>query len=174
MRHRDGAGLAGVLELLGMEWNRVDWSNEPLILGGTHKSRKAPLHPVEQQRTVSTKVQSGRPGNLLPGQPPWVFARHNGERVVSLRAGFKAACNATGIKNLRIHDLRHTCAAWLVTSGVPLSEVRDLLGHSTSTARYAHLAPARVAMAVKLLDNDNTGESHFGHTAQNVLRFSGQ
>lgn len=53
-----------------------------------------------------------------------------------------------------MHDLRHTCAAWLVSAGVPLTEVRDLLGHSTirMTERYAHLAPERVRAAVAALD----------------------
>ncbi|MGM0543841.1 MAG: tyrosine-type recombinase/integrase [Pseudomonadota bacterium] len=50
--------------------------------------------------------------------------------------------------------VRHTCAAWLVTSGVPLAVVRDLLGHSTiaMTERYAHLAPENVRSAVARLD----------------------
>ncbi|WP_279589597.1 tyrosine-type recombinase/integrase [Pseudomonas syringae group genomosp. 3] len=53
-----------------------------------------------------------------------------------------------------IHDLRHTCAAWLATAGVPLMEIRDLLGHSTTqmTEKYAHLSPARVRDAVGILD----------------------
>ncbi len=67
-----------------------------------------------------------------------------------------------GIADFRIHDLRHTCAAWLVSAGAPLSEVRDLLGHSsvTMTEKYAHLAPENVRAAVRLLEN----ASHFGHS----------
>lgn len=67
-------------------------------------------------------------------------------------------------KDFRIHDLRHTCAAWLVSKGVPLSEVKELLGHSTinMTERYAHLAPENARAAVAVLD----GESLFGHGAQ--------
>jgi integrase len=63
-----------------------------------------------------------------------------------------------------IHDLRHTCAAWLVSAGVPLAEVRDLLGHSTvkMTERYAHLAPENVRRAVAVLE----GRSHSGHTGE--------
>lgn len=59
-----------------------------------------------------------------------------------------------GIRDFRIHDLRHTCAAWLVSAGVPLTDVGDLLGHSTvrMTERYAHLAPERVRSAVAVLD----------------------
>ena len=72
------------------------------------------------------------------------------------------ACRRAGIKDFRIHDLRHTCAAWLVSMGVPLTEVRDLLGHSTvkMTERYAHLAPENVRAAVEQLDGMR---SRFGH-----------
>jgi hypothetical protein len=50
-----------------------------------------------------------------------------------------------------------------VSSGVPLPEVRDLLGHSMvkTTERYAHLAPDNVRAAVAILDGD--GMSRFGH-----------
>ncbi|MEZ5594080.1 MAG: tyrosine-type recombinase/integrase [Gammaproteobacteria bacterium] len=53
------------------------------------------------------------------------------------------------------HNLRHTCAAWLVSAGVPLPEVRDLLGHATvkMTERYAHLAPENIRVAVAKLDS---------------------
>ena len=49
-----------------------------------------------------------------------------------------------------------------MTAGVPLPEVRDLLGHSTiqMTERYAHLAPENVRAAVGVLDGS---ESRFGH-----------
>lgn len=44
-----------------------------------------------------------------------------------------------------LHTMRHTCASRLIQRGVPITVVRDWLGHSsvTVTERYAHLAPAR-------------------------------
>ena len=67
--------------------------------------------------------------------------------------------------------MRHTFAAWLVTAGVPLAEVRDLLGHRSvkETERYAHLAPENLRSAVQHLPNlshvqvtltDSNGESN--------------
>jgi len=57
--------------------------------------------------------------------------------------------------DFRFHDLRHTCAAWFVQSGVPLTQVRDVLGHSTvvMTERYAHLAPENIRQALETLDS---------------------
>ncbi len=54
--------------------------------------------------------------------------------------------------------MRHTTAAWLVSSGVPLPEMRDLLGHTTvtMTEKYAHLAPDNVRAAVAILDGSRS------------------
>jgi integrase len=45
-----------------------------------------------------------------------------------------------------------------VSAGVPLAEVKALLGHSTvkMTERYAHLAPENVRAAVAKLDGSHT------------------
>jgi integrase len=47
-----------------------------------------------------------------------------------------------GLPHLRIHDLRHQYASFLVNSGRTLYEVQQILGHSnpTVTQRYAHLS----------------------------------
>ena len=67
-----------------------------------------------------------------------------------------------GISGFRLPDLYHTYAAGLVSSGVSLIEVRDLLGHSMikMTERYAHLAPENLRKALRTLEN----RSHSGHS----------
>lgn len=44
-------------------------------------------------------------------------------------------------KGLRIHDLRHTAASWLINAGVDIYTLSKILGHSSiqTTQRYAHL-----------------------------------
>lgn len=69
-----------------------------------------------------------------------------------LEEAWKAAREAAGI-DCRWHDLRHTCASWLVQSGVPLHTVAEILGHSSTavTRRYAHLAPEHLSEAIDKL-----------------------
>ena len=49
---------------------------------------------------------------------------------------------AAGLPHLRLHDLRHQYASFLVNSGRTLYEVQKILGHSSHavTERYAHLS----------------------------------
>ena len=60
---------------------------------------------------------------------------------------FRAAREAAGMERVRLHDLRHTYASWLVQAGVSLYAVQRLLGHSgpAMTQRYAHLETAELS-----------------------------
>jgi len=141
-------------EMLGLEWRRVDLVNGLIYLEGEHtKAGKRRSIPLNEGATAAIKAMMAYRAEVAPSSP-WVFMRSSGERVISIRTGFAKACATVGIKDFKIHDLRHTCAAHLISAGVALAEVRDLLGHSTvmMTERYAHLAPARVRDAVRVLD----------------------
>ncbi|MEZ0366764.1 tyrosine-type recombinase/integrase [Mycobacterium sp. pUA109] len=56
----------------------------------------------------------------------------------------------------RIHDLRHTCASWMIAAGVPLPVIQRHLGHEsikTTCDRYGHLdreAGKRAAAAIEM------------------------
>ena len=59
------------------------------------------------------------------------------------RTSFETLLRNCKIDNFRFHDLRHTCASYLVQAGVELLKVAAHLGHKNiqSTLRYAHLSP---------------------------------
>lgn len=67
-----------------------------------------------------------------------------------LHKQFLVARKAAGMPHLRFHDLRHTCASWLINAGVDLYTVGKILGHSgpATTARYAHLSHATLKDAM--------------------------
>ena len=56
-----------------------------------------------------------------------------------------AACKATGVKRIRVHDLRHSHAAMLISLGTDILLVSERLGHEnveTTLNVYAHLYPS--------------------------------
>lgn len=58
--------------------------------------------------------------------------------------GWAKWCADAGLPGLRIHDLRHTHAAWLISAGVVLTGVQRRLGHSSiavTSDLYGHLMP---------------------------------
>ena len=63
------------------------------------------------------------------------------EHRAELKKTWKWICKAAKIRNLRIHDLRHSYASVLASSGHSLPVIGRLLGHTqaTTTSRYAHL-----------------------------------
>jgi len=57
---------------------------------------------------------------------------------------FHPAVRNAGLAALRVHDLRHTCAALLVAQGAHALEIADRLGHASPVVTmrvYAHILP---------------------------------
>lgn len=131
-------------ELLGLEWTRVDLEHGLIYLEARHtKSNKRRSIPINAAARAALRARRAVTGG------PWVFGG-----IQDVKRSFAHACRWAGLVDFRFHDLRHTFAAWLVQAGVPLAEVRDLLGHYSveMTERYAHLAPERLRGAVARLE----------------------
>ena len=78
-------------------------------------------------------------------------------------------CQLAGVRHIRFHDLRHTCATLLLEEGVELVTIKELLGHAqihVTAEVYAHVRPrlkrnAMEAMnrALHVDDEDDPPES---------------
>lgn len=139
-------------ELLNLEWTRVDLDRGIIQLEAKdNKSRRRQTVPLNTDALDTLKHLAQWQSNHKP--TPWVFGKEDGKKITTLKTAWTSSLKRAGIEDFRIHDLRHTFASWLVMQGEDLYVVKDLLRHSsiTVTEKYAHLAPARAALAVQRL-----------------------
>lgn len=82
---------------------------------------------------------------LFPG-------RIKGEPIKEIKTFWTKVLKEAKLERVRVHDLRHTHASHLVSSGLSLSIVGKLLGHTqaSTTQRYAHLADEPLRQAAEL------------------------
>lgn len=147
-------------ELLKLSWDRVNLEAGYIRLDGINtKNGKRRFVPLSAVAREALENRAKFRAEHCP-ESPWVFSHRNGERVQFLQNGFETACKQAGISDFRVHDLRHTCASWLVSAGATLPEVKELLGHSSieMTERYAHLSPDNLARVTKTLDRIQSGD----------------
>jgi integrase len=98
---------------------------------------------VQLLKTMRDTDRSGEP-HLFPG-------RINDKGQIDIRRPWEQVCFAAGLATkgkdgrinptVRFHDLRHSYASLLVSSGLSLPIIGRLLGHTQAqtTQRYAHL-----------------------------------
>ena len=96
------------------------------------------------------------------GEPdnPWVITGIlAGANLTDLQPPWQRIRKRAGIKDVRIHDLRHTFASVAVANGQGLPMIGKLLGHSQvqTTARYAHLAADPVKAAANTVAGEIAG-----------------
>lgn len=147
-------------EMLGLEWARVDLARSCLWLraGIDQKNRKADQIPLNGQARAALLSRARFRAAHCPAAR-WVFCTKSGRRMESIKISFGNACKRAGIEDCHPHDLRRTCATWLVSAGVSIHDVSKLLRHSdirVTDRVYAHLSPARLAEAVAVLDRPNS------------------
>lgn len=132
-------------ELWNLAWGDVDLKRSMLTVRGEGAKSGQTRHiPLNDAAVVALQTHKGDP-TPLPSLP--VFGRHE------VKTSFAGVLKAAKIENFRWHDLRHTFASRLVSAGVPLNTVRELMGHASldMTLIYAHLAPDNLRAAVDLL-----------------------
>lgn len=89
----------------------------------------------------------------------------NGKPYASIFYAWNKARHAAGLADVRLHDLRHSHASFLVNAGRTLYEVQHILGHTqvSTTQRYAHLSQTT------LLDATNSVHRLLGNVFVPVL-----
>jgi integrase len=83
---------------------------------------------------------------------PWLVPNPDTLKpFVSIKHGWQRAIKLAKLPGLRIHDLRHSAASFMINGGVPLFDVGKVLGHASyqSTVRYSHLSQASLLAAVE-------------------------
>ena len=84
----------------------------------------------------------------------------SGKPYCSIYNSWNSARKSVGLRDVRIHDLRHSFASFLVNAGRSLYEVQKILGHTQikTTQRYAHLSQDTLIDAANAAFA-NTGQS---------------
>lgn len=65
-------------------------------------------------------------------------------------------CKKAGLRHIRIHDFRHSCASVLISASAPITAVSNYLGHSETTETletYTHLVKKDYANVPKFFDS---------------------
>ena len=92
-----------------------------------------------------------RPGGLVFATEVGTIINPSNVRNRSLRLLLKAA----GLRPVRFHDLRHTCATLLLSKNVNPKIVSEMLGHASVSITldvYSHLMPDMQDKAAKALE----------------------
>jgi integrase len=124
-------------EVLCATWSEFDLKRAIWRKPSHHTKQKRQQHLPLSEDGVLLLQSITRNGNdlVFPG-------RMSNEPFKDIKGAWGEICKLAKIKNLRIHDLRHNYASYLVSNGVSLQVVGKLLGHTQpqTTWRYAHVA----------------------------------
>ena len=130
-------------EILGLKWSEVDIERRVLLLppertkaGGQNGERRITLSPPALQILAKR-----RPDNAKPSHFAFPAIRGDGH-IIGVRRAFAKACTRAKVQGVRIHDLRHSFASFVIADGASLFLVGKLLGHASARTaeRYAHLS----------------------------------
>lgn len=125
-------------EALSATWGQIDRANRvwriPALNSKSKRIRSVPLN----DSALDVVGQLGTEGKF-----DHLFVnRQTAEPYTTIHKVWGRLREKAGLPHLRIHDLRHQYASFLVNSGRSLYEVQQILGHSdpSVTTRYAHLS----------------------------------
>lgn len=130
-------------EICKLKWDDVDFERNMVTLR-TPKGKKTVTIPISQEAIAVLRS--------MDMTSPFVFPGEDGRQRTSFKGPWQRIRKAAGLPgDFRFHGLRHHFASTLVSNGVDLGIVRELLTHMHvgTTERYAHFAPDAVKRAAE-------------------------
>jgi integrase len=142
-------------EITQAKWEYVNWQRRTLLV---------PLSKSGKPRAIALNAQAIELLQAIPRTDgnPYIFPSEvTGRPSPSLYFPWDRIRQRAGLYSVRLHDLRHSFASFLVNQGVSLYVVQGLLGHShaRTTQRYAHLAQQTLLDAADVVGTIVSGGS---------------
>ena len=138
-------------EVLDARWEDFDLRRKAWRIPRT-KSGKVRHVPLSQ--AAMALLESLRRASPEAQPQDYVFPNpRTGKPFGQVFNSWNSARRKAGMPRLRLHDLRHSFASFLVNAGRSLYEVQELLGHADirTISRYAHLSRERLYEAVEVV-----------------------
>lgn len=158
-------------EVLGLQWDSFDFENKTITIkhtvtitntegnnrkieGKDRTKNKSSYRTLPLFDNIATKLLEFKEkqesfkkafGNTYNKQfLEYVFVNTQGKiiRPDYVTQHFSISLENIGLKHIRFHDLRHSCASLLLAKGIPMKSIQEWLGHSnfsTTANLYAHL-----------------------------------
>ena len=157
-------------EAIGLKWDAIDFEQNTITIRHTVTScdldgkrvlvasdttktkssmRTLPLVPFMRERLLTLKEEQQENRRLcgrsyIKDYLEYVCVNEIGDLIKPhyVTESFPKLLKANGLRHIRYHDLRHSCASLLLANGVPMKQIQEWLGHSdfsTTANIYAHL-----------------------------------
>jgi integrase len=155
-------------EVLGLHWEAIDFQRKIIHITNSVNQVKIDNRISLVERDILKRRSSYRtlpiPDNIFQllvakrKASGYICLDEHGEILHPDRLSrrFITLLERNGLRKIRFHDLRHTCASLLIAEQVPLIEVQQWLGHSTlfTTADlYCHLEFSTQQKSAAVLNN---------------------
>lgn len=154
--------------LFSLKWSQISDGFERLELPRANmKNKKNHVVPLTSQAAAILRTWKSQ----CDCNSEFVF--HEGDTSKCgrrYRYLFSKASKNSGIE-CTLHILRHSVASQMVSSGVSLAIVQQVLGHLNyrSTLRYAHVAPSSVRESLRLVTDNFFADSEETDTARQAV-----
>lgn len=161
-------------EILGLRWKDIDFNSKQLRIYNSLRPQQGLTRNVKTEagfRTITfssiVKTELEKHRELINTEKEifgdeyedndLVVCQPNGKEVVlgNFTRFWKNIIKNTGMRYIRFHDLRHTCASLLLSAGVHPKVVQEQLGHSSirvTMDKYSHMMPNMQAEAADALE----------------------
>ena len=157
-------------EVIGLKWDAIDFERNTITVQHTVTScnvdgknmlvaadrtktkssmRTLPLVPFMKERLLQQKKAQAENRKLcgrsyVKDYLGYVCVNEIGAILKPnyISTSFPKLLEANGLRHIRFHDLRHSCASLMLANGVPMKQIQEWLGHSdfsTTANIYAHL-----------------------------------